>query len=104
LRLTSALTQVLRPKPQNYFRKSKFPYISYIFIGKLDLVNVYLSDIYLLDVHPRQRIRRRRASYIYRRAPRRRIRYTFITYTPMRYVARSRQVCINWVMEALLVL
>jgi hypothetical protein len=99
LRLTSALTQVLRPKPQNYFRKSKFPYISYIFIGKLDLADVHLPDVYLLDMYLRRCIPRTRASYIYRRshtkrAPRRRIRYAPIThiyevyahkYTPMRY-------------------
>jgi hypothetical protein len=46
------------PKPQTLFRKSKFPYISYTFTGKLDL-----TDIYLPDVRPRRRIPRRRASH-----------------------------------------
>jgi hypothetical protein len=51
-------------KPQNYSRKSKFPYISYPFIGKLDLTNVDLLDLYLPDMHLRRRIPRRRVSYI----------------------------------------
>jgi hypothetical protein len=51
-----------------YFRKSKFPYISYTFTGKLDLADVYLPDVYLPDVHPR-RLSCRHASYIYRLAP-----------------------------------
>jgi hypothetical protein len=53
---------------QNYFRKSKFPCISNIFTGKLDLTDVHLPDVYLPDMRPRRRIPRRRAYYIYRRA------------------------------------
>jgi hypothetical protein len=70
LRLTSPPTQVPRPKPQTHFRKSQFPYISYIFTGKLDLADMHLPDVYLPDVHPRRRIPRRRVFYICRRAPR----------------------------------
>jgi hypothetical protein len=29
------------------FSKSKFPYISYIFTGKLDLADVHLPNVYL---------------------------------------------------------
>jgi hypothetical protein len=49
---------------------------------ELDLTDVHFPGVYLPDVHPRLRVPRRRASYIYRRAPRRRIRYAPITYTP----------------------
>lgn len=46
-----------------------FPHISYIFIGKRDLADAHLPDMYLPDVHPRRRIPRRCAFYIFRRAP-----------------------------------
>jgi hypothetical protein len=32
-------------KPQNNFRKSKFPDISYTFTGKLDFTDVHLPDM-----------------------------------------------------------
>jgi hypothetical protein len=36
---------------QTHFRKSKFPYISYTFTGKLGLTDVHPPDVYLVDVH-----------------------------------------------------
>ena|SRR5271156_4804636 len=66
----SAKIENRKSKISRTSRKSKFPYISYIFTGKLDLTDVHLPDVYLPGVRPRRLIPRRRASYVYRRAPR----------------------------------